>query len=209
MFKKRQEEEQNKQFTIGLYVFASIIVFLILANVGVNVWNTKKAFTNCDTTISRVVSLEHHAFKVIYNNGTNSFVGEERASRAFTTLYYENGMPLEVGQEYKVAFNKEEPKYFKVLGAEFTKRTLLSYYNLTTPKIKLWLTEEGIYKEGMEHCVFKKVYQRIGIDGLAQLFYFNEAIVENIDNNSITFSSFEKQNEFKEIIKECTALYTP
>lgn len=206
-FKKKQEEEENEQFRVALYIFIGIIATVITASLSVSVYHKKQAYTNSDTTICRVVSLEQHSFRVLFSDGFHEHVTEHRASKAYQTLYYKNGMPLQVGQEFMIVYNKAKPKYSQVEGDLITERTLLSYHELTAPKIKRWLTKEGRYYEGMEHCVFQRVYQRIGIEGLAQLFYYDEALIENLDNNTITFSSFKNQNEFQKILKECEFLY--
>lgn len=206
-FKKRQEKEQNEQFTVAIFVFVGIILSILIVNVSVNYYHEQQAYVNSDTTICEIVDLESHNFKAIFSDGLNEHIVDQRASKAFNTLYYENGMPLEIGQEYMIVYNTVEPEYFKIIGEHYTQATLISYLNLTKPKIKRWLMEDGLYQTGMEECVFQNVYRTMGIEAIAQLYYYDEALLDNFTNNAMTFSTFKNKSQIKDILNVCTTYH--
>lgn len=127
-----------------------------------------------------------------------------------------NGMPIRRGDSFKVMFNKEQPQYHKIEYDKFSKSTLdrymvqASYYvereyieerhpslNANTLEMKLFIA-----------CFTEAVYHKKGIDGLANLVFYDEPWIENFGNNKYSYRKMMKDEEVKQAFKDCETLLT-
>ena len=189
---------------MGIYLFVSIILLIAISYTSYYSWFDAQAYTNSDTVLGQVTFVDYRSYNIkFFANGKKEHY-TKNGSRSFEDLNGDNGMPMEVGEEFLVVYNKENPKYFDVLFEPLTRQTYRIYEQKTIPKIRLWLHSNGMkYDQFRAQCVFDRLYETFGVEGLADMYFYNEPLIENTNNNSWTFQSFSKKQEFKDCINAC------
>ncbi len=203
-FKEQEEKEQSRQYTIGIYIFVSIILLMIVSYTSYYSWFNLQAYTNSDTAIGQVTFVDYRSYVIrILVNG-ESYEMTKNGNRSFKDLNGDNGMPMEIGEEFLVVYNKEDPDYFDVLFEPISRQTLRIYEQITVPVIVEWLTQEGLKNDDYHAlCTFRHLYNTFGAEGLAAMYFYNEPLIENPEHNSWTFESFSNQQLFKDCISFC------
>lgn len=203
-FKEQEEREQSHQYEIGIYIFVSIVLLMLVSYGGYHTWFDYHAHNNCDTTIGQITLVDYRSYNIRVVVDGESIELEKNGDRSFKDLNGDNGMPMEIGEEFLVIYNRDNPKYFDVLFEPISRQTIRIYEQISMPVIVRWLTEQGLQND--EHramCVFKQLYQTFGVEGLSAMYFYDEPLVENLDNNSWTFKSFSNQQAFKDCISFC------
>ena len=203
-FKEQEEKEQSRQYTVGIYIFVSIVLLMIVSYTGYYSWFNHQVYSNSDTTLGQVTFVDYRSYLIRVVINGNSYEMQKNGDRSFKDLNGENGMPMEIGQEFLVVYNKEDPKYFDVLFEPISRQSFKIYEQITVPKIVEWLTEEGLQNDDYRAlCMFRHIYDTFGIEGCAAMYFYNEPLIENTENNAWTFESFRNQEAFKECISFC------
>ena len=203
-FKKQEEREQSKQYLIGIYIFACIVLLIIVSYSSYYAWFNQQAYTNSDTVIGQVTFVDYRSFNIKFRTKEKLYDLNKNGIRSFEDLNGKNGMPLEIGEEFLVVYNQDEPEYFDVLYEPLTRQTFRIYEQITSAKIEQWLREND-YKDDSyrANCMFHLIYKEFGIDGLAQMYHYKEPLIENTKHNAWKFKSFKKQRAFLNIVNLC------
>ncbi len=125
-----------------------------------------------------------------------------------------NGMPIKKGDMFKVIFNIERPNYHQIDFNKVSKETLdrymvyASYYvereyvELRHPEVNANTLEMKLFIA----CFTEAVYHEKGIDGLANLVFYDEPWIENVGNNKYSYRKMMKEEEIKQAFKDCETL---
>lgn len=203
-FKKQEEKEQSKQYLIGIYIFVSIVLLIIVSYSSYFAWFNNQAYTNSDTVMGHVTFVDYRSFNIKFQTPEKLYDLNKNGIRSFEDLNGKNGMPLEVGEEFLVVYNKTHPEYFDVLYEPLTRQTFRIYEQITTAKIEKWLVENNYkFEEYRANCMFHLIYKEFGVDGLAHMYFYNEPLIENTKHNSWNFETFSNQQAFKNCVNFC------
>ncbi len=202
--KRQEEKEQSKQYLIGAYIFVSIVMLIIVSYSSYYAWFNNQAYANSDTVMGSITFVDYRSFNIKFKTAERLYDLNKNGNRSFEDLNGENGMPLEVGEEFLVVYNKQNPEYFDVLYEPLTKQTFRIYEQITTAKIEYYLKENNYkFEEYRANCMFHLLYKEFGVDGLAHMYFFNEPLIENTDHNSWKFKSFSNQQAFINCVNFC------
>lgn len=202
--KKQEEKEQSKQYLIGIYIFVSIVLLIIVSYSSYYAWFNNQAYANSDTVLGTVTFVDYRSFNIKFQTPEKLYDLNKNGDRSFEDLNGKNGMPLEVGEEFLVVYNKKNPEYFDVLYEPLTKQTFRIYEQITTAKIEHYLMENNYkFEEYRANCMFHLLYKEFGVDGLAHMYFYNEPLIENTDHNSWNFESFSNQQAFINCVNFC------
>jgi hypothetical protein len=149
------------------------------------------------------VEIENVAFE--FNTGDSIYTGYTNATTNNNYVIAGNGLPLSVGDEYLIRFVKYNPDIYKIDYDKPSARTMLNY--IKTASEILFRLNYFSYNKNQQSCCFclsKNIFHKYGFDGLAKILFHNEAIVENLNHNSITFNNLMRNKEVKKIVIECT-----
>jgi len=202
--KKQEEKEQSKQYVIGIYIFVSIVLLIIVSYSSYYAWFNNQAYANSDTVLGHVTFVDYRSFNIKFQTAEKLYDLNKNGDRSFEDLNGKNGMPLEIGEEFLVVYNKKQPEYFDVLYKPLTRQTFRIYEQITTAKIEMWLKENNHkYDEYRANCMFHLLFKEFGVDGIAHMYFYNEPLIENTKHNSWNFESFRNQQVFINCVNFC------
>ena len=147
--------------------------------------------------------IENVAFNFSVNN--KIYTGFTLAETNNNYAFAGNGLPLFVGDKYKIRYNKEDPEVYITNLTEPDSLTIHFYYNKAVEVLKT----QGLFKTSSNsdeniRCFVKNIFLKYSYDGLATILFYNEYMAENISHNSLTFKRFMNKKEVKEMIKHCS-----
>jgi hypothetical protein len=206
--RKLKEEEQAKEYAKALRGLGAVILIAITAYYGYNWYFNLMINRDKFTTTAKVVALERK--RVIYQFFTANGSRKEKAyvSNVGLEMLAENGLPLKVGDNFTIAYSAQNPDYNSLKYNKVSRETLVRYLNLCEKPIQEifkveWQGLSANEKRLSAQCIALVVYQKLGLEGLAQLYYYQAHPLENLSNNSITWYFFKSKPVFKEIQSLC------
>lgn len=114
----------------------------------------------------------------------------------------ELGLPLMLGQRYKLYFASNKPHISKIDLAQPDSITINSYIREASYIVQTLIKNISFEKA---QCITNSIFNQFKYDGLAYIFFNDEYVVENFKHNSQTFSLFWEKPQIKNIIKNCLA----
>jgi len=96
-FKEQEEQEQSRQYTLGVYLLVSIILLMIVSYASYHSWFNYQAYNNSDTTIGQVTFVDYRSYNIRVVVDGESIELMKNGDRSFEDLNGDNGMPMEIG----------------------------------------------------------------------------------------------------------------
>ncbi len=203
-FKRQQEKELNRSYSQAVTIFVGILLFVGAIYFGKDY--VLKSYVNGNSATTVGTLTKHYVrsterAEVVYEaNNVRSSVsvpGRHLGSMIFTP----NGMPALQGLEFTVIYRKDNPYWAYVEYQKFTPRTLSAYvYNLRGTLAAKYEVE---FNDDRLECLVLRVFNTFGVDGLANLFFWDASFMENFKHNNRTFSKMEKTAKYQAILEEC------
>lgn len=172
-----------------------------LSKNGVETWATITMVSNIG--VRNPVEIENIAFEFKVNDSiiTGYSIAETNNNYAFA----KNGLPLSMGDKYSLKYVKNNPDHYQLDLSKADSNTINHYIQLTSVTLKKFdFFPETEFKQKNCACLANGIYQKFGLDGLSSILFYNESVVENLSNNSITFKNLMKKKEVQEMIKNCS-----
>lgn len=108
-------------------------------------------------------------------------------------------IPIFLNQQYQLTYVKDQPSIYKINFSKPHVNTVLLYLNDVSKII-----------QHIEHCdslqswcIAYAIFQQYRFEGIAQLYFYDEYVVENFKHNKNTFAKFWQSPPIKAIIKKC------
>ena len=200
-FKRRQEAAQGRAYSnavtalVGIVFLAGAIYF---GNKYINVWYVDQNAGEVNATIIKR-GVRH--FWMQYEVDGEMYVKKFSGTRSKFFLVATNGMPIFNDEQFVIIYRKENPRrcyinYDKILPQTFDvyqqvlTQPIASQYNLQPTDARI-------------ECLTLLVFEQYGLDGLANLFFWQESALENFNHNSWTYESMIEEPEFQKILSNC------
>lgn len=195
-------------------LFLSPILIIILIFKG-NEWykdyRLDKYGKECYATITQIsmsgvrdpFEVENIAFE--FNVGNSIYIGYAQAETNNHYAFAENGLPLSVGDKYKIRYDFEDPELYRLNLMEPDLKTLTYYF-----KQAACILRKNDYFTNLKDsersisCFVQNVFMHFGYDGIATILFHEEYLAENISHNAIVYRQFFEKEEVKELIRKCS-----
>jgi len=200
-FKRRQEAEQSRAYSQAITSLIGI-VFLIAAiyfgNRYISRWYVD---ANPAEVTARITKLDERHFWLAYKVDGKEYIKEFSGSRTKLWLVAPNGMPIFNNEKFVLVYRAENPKRCYIKADVVLPPTLHIYQAILRPVI----AEQQAIKvdDARIDCLSLMVFDRFGVDGLANLFFWDESFLENFSNNSISYNNMIEEQAYKEILTNC------
>lgn len=200
-FKKQQEWEQGKAYSRGISFFIAIVLLGGSIYFGKSYINNWYVDQNPGEVMGTIYYKGARNFAIRYQVGTKTYTEKFSGVRSKFFLLTPNGMPVLTETEFNVIYNKENPRWCYVNYDEFTPQTFSLYLKAINKELtKALALEPGDVRID---CVALQVFDAFGVDGLANLFFWQESPLENFGNNNNTYENMIETSRYKRILKEC------
>lgn len=207
-FRKQREEQQNREYQKGIIMFFAIII------IGLAGWQGYRFYFNLMingdpvTTEAQVVGLGNK--RVIYQFVVGDSIVQERAyvGRYGHNMLANNGMPLNVGDQFGLVYSANNPYYHKLNYQKVSQATMRRYLTLTSQELQSIYREEWQELDQSDQniralCMSLLIFQEYGFDGLGKVV-FNEAhFLSNFFNNRISWYFMRRNEAYAEIYHSC------
>ncbi len=195
-------------------LFLSPVFIIVLIYKG-NDWHKKDQLANKGKDTFAIITnisnagirdpfeIENVAFE--FRTGDSIYTGYTQAETNNHYAFANNGLPLFVGDKYKVRYVSDNPAIYEIDLKEPDPQTLIFYFNKTADVLrKLDLFKNCKDTERSIACFVQNVFLKYSYDGLATILFHDEYMAENISHNAIAFKRFLEKKEVKELMKKCS-----
>ena len=200
-FKKQQEAEQSRAYSQAVTIFVGIVLLIGAFYFGRKYIIQWQVNSDPAETICTVVNHDARNILVRYNVNKTNYYKKFSGTRSKMWLVTPNGMPVVDGAEFTVRYKKTNPSWVLLHDDDFTPRTLDLYLETIQFEVAKNLNVEP--DDARVECISLLTFEKFGIDGLANLFFWQESPLENFSNNSSTYASMADSEVFQQIRKEC------
>lgn len=206
--KKQREEKQAKEFQKGILYFLLVIAISFAGYFGYTWFYNYKIDSNKASTKTVVTALAIN--RVVYEFTANGvrYQEEEYVHKSGYTMLADNGMPLKLGDEFSLSYNHNDPSYNRIEYSRMSENTLQRYIEMAKKSVKTiyfeeWSKLQPTEKDIKAECLVLLIYEQYGLDGLAQLVFWDEAFLENFQHNSLSWYFFSRSEKFREVEELC------
>jgi len=199
-FKKQQEQELGRTYSRALSFLIGTVLLILTIYFSKNSINKWIVDSNQDEAIGWIVRMDHRHYWVEFQVGDEYYIERFMGRRSKEYLLTPNGMPVIRHSQFLVKFNADKPNRFYVDYNHFTHKTLRSYIDMTTEII---MQNYESSSETNAQCLSLRVFDTFGLNGLANLVFMDEAILENHRNNSFTYARMRDDENFEKLLGEC------
>jgi hypothetical protein len=200
-FRKRQEAEQGRAYSQAVTTFIALVLLIGAIYFGRRYFNAWYVDRDRDETIATLYLHKSRHFWVTYEVDGEEYIKKFSGTRSKYLLLTPNGMPTVDGLQFKVNYRKGNPRRCYLDYEEITPQTLALYINLVKQEIAAQYGIEA--DDARTECLALLVFDSHGIEGLADLFFWKESMLENFGNNSYTYGKLLEDERFKEHERDC------
>ena len=147
--------------------------------------------------------IENIAFE--FKADGNTITGYTQAETNNNYAFASNGLPLSVGDFYKVKYDSLNPELYFTNLSEPDPKTLVYYFNQAAKVIKKKNIFNDTYDPDLSiACFVQNIFIKYNYDGIATILFYDEYIAENFSHNAIKFKNFFDSEEVKLLIEKCS-----
>lgn len=207
-FRRRQAEEQSKEFIKAIYVLVAIMVMLGTWYLSTRLHNYLAIAQNPQENYATVVSVAPRRIDFLYANGEEVYRNHAYVWKTKDEMRGGEGMPLARGDQFVIRYYKSNPEKFKLQYHRPSPRTMQRYLNLVTYKLMVlnrenWHNYNFDERKILAMSIARETYKKLGIKGLSQVYYADTFFLENIQNNSFTWFFFKNSKRYQELLELC------
>lgn len=214
--KRRQRElEEARSYRQGLYAVAFLIVAVVGGYLGVqgfNQWQIQRQPVNTYAVVTDVGV--NRVYYRLEKAPQSQQVYDEYAWAVGLQMLADNGLPLEIGHRFRARYYAADPSYHEVLYLKPDKPTLEDYFRdvadrVETMDLALLDSISPSRSRLFARCLVFLTYQHQGLEGLAQLYFYDEHPLENPTNSLLTWFFFRRGDTFETNVSQCSGRYRP
>lgn len=205
----RKREEQERSYRQAIYSFfglALILIFSYKAYYWVLDWQISR---NPMEVVAEVSGIERNRVVFEFPSGDSLVESRQYVRGASLRMYSAAGMPLKVGDQFRLFFRKDDPDYHRLDTYSISSKTFNRYIDITAKALIQFHFEQLDYastelKNSEARCLALLVYEKYGLEGLVKCYHFDTHPLERFSTNSWTWHFFWNSDEMKEIRKACS-----
>ncbi|MDR9373815.1 MAG: J domain-containing protein [Schleiferiaceae bacterium] len=214
--KRRQQQlEEARSYRQGLYAVAFLVVAVVGGYLGYG-WFTAWQIER-DPVMSYARVTDVGANRVYYrleNAPQAQKVYDEYVWAVGLKMLAGNGLPLEIDHRFRVRYYAADPAYHKVLYHRPDNATLEDYFRAVADRVEtmdlpVLDSIKASRSRLFSRCLVFLTYQHHGLDGLAQLYFYDEHPLENPGNSLLTWFFFRRGDTFETNVSQCSGRYRP
>ncbi len=207
---KRQQkaEEQAREYSKAIYTLLGLVVLGFSVYYAYDWFFQLMLNRDKQTTVATVVGVQKK--RIVYEFEVEGKRLKESAyvNAAGMQMLAKTGLPLKIGNQFQLEYSAQNPKYHKINYQKVSKETLQYYFKICEPPVYLlyrdkWSSYTEQQKKIRTQCLILLTYQKLGLEGLAQLYFHQENPLENFSNNRWSWHFFKDSEEFVEIQNLC------
>jgi hypothetical protein len=200
-FKHRKEIAQSRAYSQAITSLVAILLFGAATFFGYKYFNQWYVNQLPDETICTVIQFTGRHYWVAYEVDGEEHIKKISGFRSHFNLLAPNGMPIFKDEQFVIVYRKDNPKRCYVDYNRITPQTMNVYLALVAPHV--WAQFKLSQNDTRVECISLLTFNTYGIEGLADLFFWEESFLENMGNNSITCRSMVGSTDFQEILDQC------
>ena len=200
-FKRRKDIAQSRAYSQAITSLVAILLFGAATFFGYKYFNRWYVNQLPNETICTVIHFTGRHFWVAYDVDGEEHIKKISGFRSHFNLLSPNGMPIFKDEQFVLVHRKDNPKRCYVDFDRITPQTMDVYLDLVAPHV--WEQFKLKEQDTRIECISLLTFNNYGIDGLADLFFWEESFLENMSNNSITCGNMVERPDFQEILKQC------
>lgn len=206
--REQKAKDQQKQFTQAIYVLFGLVLLYFTISKSYH-WYVNWVIDS-DAVVSnvRVDAIGQNKMKYSFIANGEKINEVQYVSGSHLVMRADNGLPLRIGDEFEIVFNKNRPNYHRINFEKVSASTLNFYFNKISSKFKKiyaedWkdLTEIEIKRNA--DCLTLLTFDKFHFKGLARVLHYDYSILDNFSNNQITWYFFKDKEEYVKLNKQC------
>lgn len=200
-FKRRKEIAQSRAYSQAITSLVAILLMVGAIYFGyayVNKWYVNQ---QPQETICTVIKRGVRHFWVEYEVDGETYVKKLAGTRGKFLLVSPNGMPVFMEEQFVLVHRTDNPKRCYIDFNRITPLTMDVYLDVVKKPIAQQFALDA--EDPRIECVSLLTFNNYGIEGLADLFFWQESFLENVSNNSITCANLVDEPEFQTILAQC------
>ena len=210
--KKRREQkarEQSRLYQQAIYVLAAIIILYFTISRGYRWYVQMIIDDNPQYAEARVLEIGQN--KIIYGfELDNELIRDSQyVSGVRLQMIADNGMPIRIGDEFEIVFNRDRPSYHKLNFEKVSSQTMNRYLRQVSNEFRKIYEEEwkGLSESQVKrnaNCLTLLVFKEFQFKGLSTVYFWDVSFLENFSNNSIDWYFLQKDDKYVEILNQCS-----
>ena len=204
--KKREKKHliQSLLFVGGLIVFLTLFITTITnyqSNRSVFQLQDKLAISGKEThaRILNIPSDQDNAVSYFFMVNGSSYSLRSNSPYEQGQFLLQTGMPLEVGDEFKVRYLPSNPYLCEIDFTQPTKNTLASYKERAIDKYRMNNPDED---PDYCNCLADIAFDLNGINGYADIYFMDTSPGDNPNHNSDSFKRLTRDLPFQKLLQE-------
>ncbi len=202
-----RKKKEKKHLYQSLGFLAVLLLMVAGLYIGVNYWRSnvnEKGITTLlqefgqETQAKILIASENEDHSVSYYFVANG-KGYTVTSKPAGGPLYQNGMPLENGDEFVVRYLPENPNMCKIDYDRPTDRQVEVYLWRAAKK---YLSKNPSYTEAQSQCLSQIAYELKGVAGLADFYFQDVPSDQNPDHNTESFQRLVRDLPFQQASKK-------
>ncbi len=207
-FRKRQEEEQGREFQRAIYILLALVVLGVGGWQGYRFYRGLMIQQDPVTAEAWVTGIGNKRMIYAFESGDSLYQDHRFVSSVGITMLAGNGMPLKTGDRFEVEFNRHKPQFHRINFHKVSLATMQRYFDLSTTRIKYiyydeWKELSDSEKNIRARCLTLLVFNHDQFRGLSKLYFSDTSPLENLRSNSISWWWMKNSDDFKAIKTAC------
>jgi hypothetical protein len=198
---RKREKAQSRAYSqaittlVGILLLAGAIYF---GNRYINRWYVNQL---PQETICTVVERNTRYFWVAYEVDGQEHIKKVSGFRSRFFLVAPNGMPILNDEQFVLVHRKDDPKRSYIDFDRITPQTMDVYLTAIAPQVGKQFNLKP--NDTRIECISLLAFNAYGVEGLADLFFWEESFFENMNNNRVSCASMVEEPAFQTMLGQC------
>lgn len=207
--RERKRAEQDKSYRQAVYSFFALVFVIIFSYKSYHWFIDWQINRNPMEVVARVSGIERNRVVFEFPSGDSLVEARQYVRGSSLRMYSEAGMPLKVGDEFRLLYRKDDPDYHRLDTYSISSKTFNRYIDLAADALVRYHLDPlnpSTTKLGRSKakCLALLVYEKYGLEGLVKCYHFDSHPLERFTTNSWTWYFFWDSDEMLEIREACS-----
>ncbi len=206
--RKQKAKDQSNQYSQAVYILAALVVLFLSLRTGSKWYGNMIINDKPLVTTAQVTGIGQNRMIYVFRVGDSLVEADQYVHRNQLTMIAENGMPLKIGNEFEITYNKDKPSFHRINFEKVSAETLNYYMALTSNEFKKIYAKDwqGLSTSEIKRsadCLTLLTFNKFRFDGLSEVCFRKTSFLDNFSHNSISWYFFRRKQEYQEMYKSC------